>query len=257
MKENESNLRQQITDLSKTLKLPSIRKTLQDTTQEAVCHSWSYEQFLFTLLQNEDAHREENRKKAHVKRAGFPQYKYLQELNREELPDDVRIVLPELETLEFIKNAQNIVLAGNPGTGKTHIAIGLGINACKMGYNVLFTSIPQLLTQIRKCRSARTLHQLELKFIKYDLVICDEFGYVSFNKDGAEALFNHLSLRTGRKATIITTNLAFDRWKEIFGDPILTAAMVDRLTHKAYLINMNGDSFRMKETQKWIKNKRI
>ena len=119
MKENESNLRQQITDLSKTLKLPSIRKTLQDTTQEAVCHSWSYEQFLFTLLQNEDAHREENRKKAHVKRAGFPQYKYLQELNREELPDDVRIVLPELETLEFIKNAQNIVLAGNPGTGKT------------------------------------------------------------------------------------------------------------------------------------------
>lgn len=93
--------------------------------------------------------------------------------------------------------------------------------------------------------------------IKYDLVICDEFGYVSFNKDGAEALFNHLSLRTGRKATIITTNLAFDRWKEIFGDPILTAAMVDRLTHKAYLINMNGDSFRMKETQKWIKNKRI
>ena len=257
MKENESNLRQQITDLSKTLKLPSIRKTLQDTTQEAVCHSWSYEQFLFTLLQNEDAHREENRKKAHVKRAGFPQYKYLQELNREELPDDVRIVLPELETLEFIKNAQNIVLAGNPGTGKTHIAIGLGINACKMGYNVLFTSIPQLLTQIRECRSARTLHQLELKFIKYDLVICDEFGYVSFNKDGAEALFNHLSLRTGRKATIITTNLAFDRGKEIFGDPILTAAMVDRLTHKAYLINMNGDSFRMKETQKWIKNKRI
>ena len=184
MKENESNLRQQITDLSKTLKLPSIRKTLQDTTQEAVCHSWSYEQFLFTLLQNEDAHREENRKKAHVKRAGFPQYKYLQELNREELPDDVRIVLPELETLEFIKNAQNIVLAGNPGTGKTHIAIGLGINACKMGYNVLFTSIPQLLTQIRECRSARTLHQLELKFIKYDLVICDEFGYVSFNKIG-------------------------------------------------------------------------
>ena len=102
-------------------------------------------------------------------------------MNREELPDDVKIVLPELETLEFIKNAQNIVLAGNPGTGKTHIAIGLGINACKMGYNVLFTSIPQLLTQFRECRSSRTLNQLELKFIKYDLVICDEFGYVSFN----------------------------------------------------------------------------
>ena len=88
-----------------------------------------------------------------------------------------------------------------------------------------------------------------------DLVICDEFGYISFNKEGAEALFNHISLRAGRKSTIITTNLSFDRWNEIFVDPILASAMVDRLTHKAYLINMSGPSYRLKETQEWIKNK--
>ena len=113
-----------------------------------------------------------------------------------------------------------------------------------------FTTIHALLTQIRESRSEKTLRQLESRFEKYDLVICDEFGYVSFDKQAAEMLFTHLSLRAGRKSTIITTNLAFDRWKEIFGDEVLTAAMVDRLTHKAFLVNMNGDSFRLKETQK-------
>ncbi len=114
---------------------------------------------------------------------------------------------------------------------------------------MLFTSIHRLLTQLRESHSERTLRQLELRFEKYDLVICDEFGYVSFDKQGAELLFNHLSLRAGRKSTIITTNLSFDRWEEIFGDPVLTAALVDRLTHKAYLVNMNGQSFRLKETK--------
>ena len=111
--------------------------------------------------------------------------------------------------------------------------------------------MPRLITQIKECRSQKTLRSLEARFEKYDLVICDEFGYISFDKEGAELLFSHLSLRAGRKSTIITTNLSFDRWSEIFGDPVLTAAMVDRLTHKAYIINMNGTSYRAKETKKW------
>lgn len=100
------------------------------------------------------------------------------------------------------------------------------------------------------CRSAKTLGILQNRFEKYDLVICDEFGYVSCDKEGGEMLFNHLSLRTGKKATIITTNLAFNRWNEIIKDKVLVAAMVDRLTHKAFLINMSGQSYRLKETQK-------
>ena len=109
-----------------------------------------------------------------------------------------------------------------------------------------------LITQLRESQSERTLKQVENQFEKYDLVICDEFGYISFDKQGAELLFNHLSLRVGRKSTIITTNLGFDRWEEIFGDPVLTAALVDRLTHKAYLVNMNGESYRLKETKKMM-----
>lgn len=93
---------------------------------------------------------------------------------------------------------------------------------------------------------------MENRFEKYHLVICDEFGYVSFDKQVAELLFNHLSLRTGKKSTNITTNLGFDRWEEIFGDPVLTAALVDRLTHKAHLVNMNGESYRIRETRKLI-----
>ncbi len=126
---------------------------------------------------------------------------------------------------------------------------------CKLpttaGYTVLFTTVSRLLTQIRESHSSRTLRSLELKFEKYDLVICDEFGYISFDKTGAELLFNHLSLRTGIKSTIITSNLAFDKWNDVFGnDTVLTAALLDRLTHKAHLVNMNGKSFRMKETKK-------
>jgi DNA replication protein DnaC len=139
----------------------------------------------------------------------------------------------------------------NPGTGKSHLATGLGLEACERGYKVYFVTVPQLITQIRESRSERRLRTLENRFEKYDLVICDEFGYISFDKEGAELLFTHLSLRTGKKATIITTNLSFDRWSEIFGDPVLTAAMVDRITHRAHIINMNGKSYRAKETKEW------
>ena len=178
---------------------------------------------------------------------------YLNDLVRDQLPTDANEKLTLLERLDFIESGQNIVLAGNPGTGKTHIATELGLKACMQGYKVMFTTVHKLLTQIRESHSQRTLRMLELKFEKYDLVICDEFGYVSFDKEGAELMFNHLSLRIGRKSTIVTTNLGFDRWAEIFGDPVLTAALVDRITHKAHLVNMNGDSYRLKETQKMMK----
>jgi len=207
---------------------------------------------LLTLLEDEFETRIKNRKFSRIRQADFPYKKYLQDLQRKELPENAQGKIDSLETLEFIKTGQNVILAGNPGTGKTHLAIGLGIKACMEDFKVFFTTTPRLLTQIRECRSEKTLRALENRFEKYDLVICDEFGYISFDKEGAELLFSHLSLRAGRKATIITTNLSFDRWSEIFGDPVLTAAMVDRLTHKAYMINMNGTSFRAKETKKWL-----
>lgn len=253
--QEQAPLRDQILDCAKQLKLSAFRQSLQPTMQTAIKENWQYDQFLFEMLSIELEIRVENRRNAQIRKAGFPQLKYLEDIKRQDLPQDGALVLPELETLDFIKGAQNVVLAGSPGTGKTHIAIGLGIKACQRGYNVLFTSVPHLLTQIRECQSQKKLHKLEQQFEKYDLVICDEFGYISFNKDGAEALFNHISLRSGRKSTIITTNLAFDRWNEIFVDPILACAMVDRLTHRAYLVNMFGNSFRTKETVELMKSR--
>lgn len=246
-----ANTKQEIIAYTKELRLPAIRENYQSHAQDTVKDKGSFEDYLLALLKDEFQTRVKKRKATRIKQAGFPYKKYLQDLQREELPTDGQEKIGSIETLEFIRTGQNIVLAGNPGTGKTHLAIGLGIKACMEDFKVLFTTVPRLITQIKESRSQKTLKTLESKFEKYDLVICDEFGYISFDKEGAELLFSHLSLRAGRKSTIITTNLSFDRWSEIFGDPILTAAMVDRLTHKAYIINMNGSSYRAKETQKW------
>lgn len=232
------------------LKLLTFRDQLDNLLTQGVEENWSHLHLVTELLHKESERRSENRKRTRLKAANFPQMKYMYELIKEELPQDASTALPELETLDFIKEGRNVVLYGNPGTGKTHIATALGIKACEQELTVLFTSVPQLLTQIREARSAKTLRTLQIRFEKYDLVICDEFGYVSCDKEGGELLFNHLSLRAGKKATIITTNLAFNRWNEIIKDKVLVAAMVDRLTHKAYLINMSGQSYRLKETQK-------
>ncbi len=245
-----NTINEDIIKYSKELRLPVFRRDFKELAGEAASGQLDYEEYLLKLMEREYELRIENRKKTQIRLAGFPSKMYLNQLEREQLPDDARAKLPVLERLDFINSGQNIILAGNPGTGKTHIAIGLGLKACLQGYRVLFTSVHRMLTQLRESQSERTLRQLELRFEKYDLVICDEFGYVSFDKTGAELLFNHLSLRAGRKSTIITTNLGFDRWEEIFGDAVLTAALVDRLTHKAHLVNMNGESYRLKETKK-------
>ena len=248
-------INQQIITYSKELRLPAFRRDYKELAIEAARERLDYEAYLVKLMEREYELRMENRKKAKIRNAQFPSKMYLSDLDRSRLPSAAQEKLPILERLDFIASAQNIILAGNPGTGKTHIAIGLGLKACIQGYKVLFTTVHRLLTQLRESHAGRTLRQVEAQFEKYDLVICDEFGYVSFDKQGAELLFNHLSLRTGRKSTIITTNLGFDRWEEIFGDPVLTAALVDRLTHKAYLIDMSGESYRMKQTREMMGEK--
>lgn len=241
----------QINRASLDLRLAAFRNNLEEIITQGTQQNASYEQVILDLLKAEQQVRLINRKKVQMRNAAFPQLKYLQDLSRSDLPADAIAKLPTLETLDFVATGQNVILGGSPGTAKTHIAIGLGIKAVQQGYNVMFTTVSKLLTQIRENHSNRTLRSLELKFEKYDLVICDEFGYISFDKQGSEMLFNHLSLRTGIKSTIITSNLSFDKWNDIFGkDTVLTAALLDRLTHKAHLVNMNGPSYRMKETKK-------
>ena len=157
------------------------------------------------------------------------------------LPEGMRNRLPELCSLDFIREGKNIIMTVNPGTGKTHTAIGLGIKACEQGYRVLYTTIPHLVTELKESNSKQKLRAYQKRFEKYDLIISDELGYISFDREGADLLFTVLSLRASQKSTIITSNL-------IFGDAAITRAIVDRLTYKAYLIDMEGDSYRLRET---------
>ena len=235
---------------TRELRMSTVRENAMLLAEEAAREQWGHLAFLRRLLELEAAAKRERSKATRIRMAGFPQMKYLEELDREELPAEGRALLPEMETLDFVKQGRSIVMYGNPGTGKTHIAIGLGIKACIEGYSVFFTSVPHLLTLIREARTEKTLRSMEIRFERYDLVICDELGYVGFDKESAEMLFNHLSLRTGKKATIITTNLPFTRWEEVLKDKVLCSALVDRLCHRSYLVNMTGNSYRIKETKK-------
>ena len=244
-----------ITEIKKyvsELKIPGVNQGLKMKIEEAYSLDKSYEEFLRDILIEAYDMRKENGRKNRIKNARFPYKKYLNELQVDYLPEDGRKKFKELKTLNFIDEGRNIILAGNPGTGKTHMSIGLGIDACNMGYKVYFTTIASLINELKESRSDKKLYTFEKRFEKYDLIIADELGYISFDKEASELLFTYLSLRAGRKSTIITTNLSFERWDEIFKDPVMTAAMIDRLTHKSYIVNMNGNSYRLKETKLWL-----
>jgi DNA replication protein DnaC len=193
------------------LKIPGVNQGLNMNIEEAYKFDKSYEEFLRDILIEAYDMRKENGKKNRIKNARFPYKKYLDELKVDYLPEDCRKKLKELKTLNFIGEGRNIIFAGNPGTGKTHISIGLGIEACNMGYKVYFTTVASLINELKESRSEKKLYTFEKRFEKYDLIVADELGYISFDKEGSEILFTFLSLRAERKSTIITTNLSFDR----------------------------------------------
>jgi len=249
--------RQSIMEYSKELRLPMVRANLEEHVKEAEQKDMSYEEFLGLLLQKERDAREEASRRNRIRLAEFTHKKYLEDLSIRDLPEDAQKKLNVLKTLDFIREGRNVILFGNPGTGKTHTSIGLGIQACLEGYKVWFTTVPLLVNRMKECRAQQTLRAFESRFEKYDLVIADEMGYISFDKEGSELLFTHLSLRAGRKSTIITTNLSFERWDEIFQDPVMTAAMIDRLTHQSFMVNRHGNSYRMKETREWLEQQHL
>lgn len=242
----------EIKEYVKELKIPGINQGLKMKIEEAYKLNQPYEELLRDIFMEAYDMRKENGRKNRIRNARFPYKKYLDELQVDYLPEDAKKKFKELKTLKFIEEGRNIILAGNPGTGKTHLSIGLGINACNKGYKVFFTTAASLINELKETRSDKKLYTFEKRFEKYDLIILDELGYISFDKEGSELLFTFLSLRAERKSTIITTNLSFDRWNEIFNDAVLTAALIDRMTHKSYVLNMNGESYRIRETREWL-----
>lgn len=236
--------KQEIRAFCKTLKLNAVANMFEAESESAE----DYFSYLHRLLSAQITESDQKSIQRRIQCAHFPCRKYLDDLELDCLPDALRNRLGELRTLEFIRKGQNVILTGNPGTGKTHTAIGLGLAACEAGFRVLYTTVPYLVTELKESHSQQKLRAYERRFEHYDLVIADELGYISFDREGADLLFSNLSLRAASKSTIITSNLTFDRWDEVFGDAAITSAMVDRLTYKAILIDMEGDSYRLRET---------
>jgi len=246
----------QIKEMAFELKLPYIKENHQMLIDEANHTRMEYSEFLSTLLEREVELRKENGLKHRLKNARFPIKKYLEDFDRNKYGGEFKKKFDELETLKFIKNKENIILIGTPGAGKTHYSIGLGIKACLSGKSVLFASVPNLIIELKEAMSLNQLNFYRRKFERYDLVILDELGYVSFDKSGCEILFNLLSNRNDKGSIIITTNLNFDRWEEIFKDTMLTGAIVDRLAHKAHILDVSREtSHRFEETISWLKTK--
>lgn len=234
------------------LLMPYIRDNYQLIIDEAINNDYSFEQFLDELLTNEVALRKDNSLQRRIRQAHFPNKMTFIDFKLDHLSKEIQHKIKILETLQFIENKENIILVGNPGTGKTALSIALGMKACKEYKTVLFISVPQLLIEIQEAMSNYQILQYKRKFEKYDLVILDELGYCSFSKDAGEVLFNLLSSRNETGSIIITSNLTMDKWSEIFKDKILTGAIIDRLTNKAHMIDMSGESYRIKQTKEWM-----
>lgn len=244
----------EIEKLAHRLKLSHIKSNYKQSINEALDSNASYEDFLKIILTDEVNVREKNGINRRIRTARFPYIKYLSDLKLEYFPIEVSNQIRELQSLRFLDEGRNVILVGNPGVGKTHTAIGLGIQATMKMKNVLYITVPNLITELKESMTLNQLSNYKKRFITYDLVILDELGYIGFDKEGSELLFNLLSMRNETKSIIITTNLTFNRWEEIFIDPTLTAAMVDRIAHKATVINIKGDSYRIKETKEWLNN---
>ena len=245
----------EIKNLCIELKTAYIRENYEEHISIAKQRDDDYETFLCDLLKAEREHRKNNGIKTRIRQARFPQKKYLEDFKVSRFKQDIQKKFNELETLDFIHNKENVILMSNPGMGKTHYATALGMKACLENMKVLFISVPNLIIELKEAMSNNQITKYKKSFEKYDLVILDELGYVSFDKEGSEILFNLISNRISVGSMIITTNLLFDRWEEIFKDPILTTALVDRLAYKSHLLNMSGDSYRIEETMDWLKEK--
>ena len=246
----------EIKEMSGVLKLSYIANNYEEEIKEAKQTNKNFEEFLKNILQKELIQRKENGIKKRIKEAKFPYKKYLEDFDRTIYKKEFLPEFTELETLDFIDKKENIILIGTPGAGKSHYAIALGIKACNIGKSVLFTSVPNLIIELKEAMSKSQLSIYKKRFERFDLVILDELGYVSFDKEGCEILFNLLSNRNDKGSIIITTNLTFDRWEEIFKDTMLTGAIVDRLAYKAHILDISRDvSHRYEETVKWKNNK--
>jgi len=239
-----------LNDNLKSLKLSTMIRNLQSHLRQAKQDKLDYDEFLLNLTEAEVQVRKENGRKRRLREAKFPLSKPLETFNFEAAPDlDARLI-KELSGCEYIEKTRNVIFMGKSGTGKTHLATGLGMEACKQGIRTRFVTGCGLANELIEARDEKLLGRVVTRYAGYGLLIIDELGYVPFSKEGAQLIFQVLAERHERKPVMITTNMGFGDWTQIFGDPSMTAALLDRITHKAHVINCSWESYRLKETLK-------
>lgn len=232
----------------KQLRLPTILKNYEALAREAAETNQTFEEFLCCLVEQEVIQREDNNLKRRLKYARFPTTKTLETFDFTAIPSLKKNKVLQLSRGGFIEETENIILIGNAGTGKTHLATALAMNACRQGHKVRFYNVAGLVNELILAQSEHQLLRFEKQWLGYDLIVLDELGYIPFSTLGAQLLFQFCSSRYERGSIIITTNLEFAEWTQVFGEEKLTAALLDRLTHKSHILEMNGDSYRFKQS---------
>lgn len=232
----------------KRLKLSQSAKIYESMAREAEENNISYEEYLLGVLEQEVSQRENSRIQRGIKQASFPVIKTLESFDFKAIPSLNKPKLLKLMKGEYIQKKENIILLGNSGIGKTHIATALGYEACRQGLKVKFYTAAGLINELVAAQQEYRLNKMEKQLTAPHLIILDELGYIPFNKVGAELLFQFCSSRYERGSLIITTNLEFPRWTEVMTDEQMTAALLDRITHNSHILNINGESYRFKQT---------
>lgn len=239
----------------KKLRLPTVAREYEKSAAEAAKTDMSYDRFLPALLEQEVLQREENALKARLQRASFPVLKSFDTFDFSAVPSLSKQKVLQMAEGQWIQQAENVILAGNSGVGKTHCATALGVSACRKEFHVRFFTAAKLVNMLLEAQAQHMLSKLERQLDKFDLIIVDELGYVPFSKAGAELLFSIVAARYERRSMLVTTNLEFASWTEVFGSERMTAALIDRLTHKCTILNITGESFRFRQSQQRLGKK--
>lgn len=245
----DTDIKESLRCYAKLLKLP----TFSDLSEEKAKYKAgeSLEEFVLRLMKREYDAKQEKQRQRRIKRAHFPILKTLEEFDLSRLEHVKPEYVKQLVICDFIRRHENLVMIGNPGTGKTHLMTALGLKACLLGYKVLFKNATTLAAELREARDNYQLCKMEKAIAGTDLLLLDELSYASFTQEESGLLFKVIAERTERTSTVITTNLEFSRWTEMFSSDTLVAALVDRLPYHSSVLNINGTSYRL---QSQIKN---
>src|SRR2546430_9257884 len=233
--------------LTRPLKTPTIGAFWEELAAQARDENWSHEEYLAALLQRQVADGESRGNVMRIRTAHFPAVKSLEDFSLDHLPSLRRDVLAHLATSMFVAKAENVILLGPPGLGKTHLAIGLGVKATQAGFSVLFDTASNWITRLAEAHRGNRLEAELKKIRRYKLIIIDEVGYIPFDQDAANLFFQLIASRYEQGSVMVTSTLPFGRWGGTFSDDVVAAAMIDRLVHHAEGLTLTGDSYRTRQ----------